>query len=348
MSRRRGRRGPPRPTSGGPSVQHGPAPASRVRGRTTINTRSLEATRSVTNPSRNPPPESVEAQALKSLRAGAYESVASLLIALLIIVGLAVGSLFVIWLTNRLMFTQKTVPVELVDYAGRGDHAAGFARDLEPPGPEELEEEMYEPQLEATLESVTDVVTTQSAALDAIAAEAVATTKGGGLGDSRGPGPEGEGRSDIIPPWERWEIRYTTSGLDPYARQLDFFKIELAAVGGAPLVDYAFNLAKTKADHRTGKPQDEKRMYMTWKNADGPLAGFDRRLLARAGINAQRRLVLQFYPRETELKLLRLEAEHAKGRDAREFLKTIFGVRAAANGYEFYVIDQSFRPPPTI
>jgi len=130
------------------------------------------------------------------MRAGAYESVASLLISLLIIVGIVVGSLFLIWLTSRLMFTQKTVPVELVEFAGRGDHAAGFARDMEPPGPEELEEEMYEPQVEATLEAVTDVVTTQTAALDAIATAAEATAKGGGgLGDSRGPGPEGEGRA---------------------------------------------------------------------------------------------------------------------------------------------------------
>lgn len=290
---------------------------------------------------------SVETQALKTLRSDRYDAVASLLISLLIVVGICVCSLFLIWLTSRLIFSQRTVPVELVEYAGRGDHAAGFARDMEPPGPEELEEEMYEPQMEATLEAVTDVVTTQTAALDAIATAAEVTAKGGGgMGDSRGPGPEGEGRSDIIPPWERWEIRYTTSGLDPYARQLDFFKIELAAVGGTPLVDYAFNLAKAKPDRRTGKPEDEKRMYMTWQNTGGPLAAFDRQLMAKAGVNTQRRLVLQFYPRETELKLLRLEAENARGRDAREFLKTIFGVRAAGGGYEFFVIDQFFRPPP--
>lgn len=213
----------------------------------------------------SPRRESAQAQALKTLRTGAYDSVASLLISLIMLAGIVVGSLFLIWLTGRLMFTQKTVPVELVEFAGRGDHAAGYARDLEPPGPEELEEEMYEPQVEATLEAVTDVVTTQTAALDSIATAAEATVKGGGgMGDSRGPGPEGEGRSDIIPPWERWEIRYTTSGLDPYAMQLDFFKIELAAAGGTPLVDYAFNVAKPKPDRRAGKPEDEKRMYMSW------------------------------------------------------------------------------------
>ena len=299
--------------------------------------------------SESPKRQSLEAEALQTLRGGAYESVASLLISLLIVVGICAFSLFVIWLTGRLIFTQKTVPVELVEYAGRGDHAAGFARDKEPPGPEELEEEMYEPQVEATLEAVTDVVTTQTAALDAIAVAAEATTKGGGgLGDSRGIGPEGEGRSDLIPPWERWEIRYTTSGLDAYARQLDFFKIELAAAGGTPLVDYALNLAKPKPDRRQGKPEDEKRMYMTWQNASSPLAVFDRRLLDKAGINTQRRLVLQFYPKETEMKLLRAEAENARGRNAREFLKTIFGVRPAGSGYEFFVIDQFFRPPPTI
>jgi hypothetical protein len=280
------------------------------------------------------------------LGTNSYDRAASLLISLLILVGMIVGGLFVIWLTGRLMFTKQPVKVELVEYAGRGDHAEGFARDKEAPGPQELEEEMYEPQVEVALEAVTEVVTTQVAALDAISVAAdVAAKGGGGLGDSRPPGPEGEGSTDIIPPWERWEIRYTTSGIDPYARQLDFFKIELAAAGGAPEVDYALNLAKPKPDRRSGKPEDEKRIYMSWQGTS-PLAAFDRQLLGRAGIKTDRRMVLQFYPRETELKLLQLEAENGKGHTAKQFFKTIFGVRAARQGYEFYVIDQYFRPGP--
>jgi hypothetical protein len=281
------------------------------------------------------------------LRVSAYDNVASLLISLLVLVGVAVLLLFIIWLTSRLLFTQTAIPVELLEYAGRGDHAAGFERDPEEPGLEELED-MYEPQVEASLEAVTDLVSTQAASFDAIANAAAASSKGSGMGDSRGPGPLGEGSSDIIPPWDRWEIRFTTSGIDAYARQLDHFKIELGAVGGGkPTVDYAYNLSKGKPDRRTGKPDEEKRLYMTWQQGTSPLAAYDRQLIGRAGIATQRRLIMQFYPRETELQLLRLEVENAKGRDPREFLKTIFGVRPGGSGFEFYVIEQYFRPAPS-
>ena len=168
------------------------------------------------------------------------------------------------------------------------------------------------------------------------------------MGDNRGPGPLGEGRSDIVPPWDRWEIRFTTEGLTAYARQLDSFKIELGAIGGSPVVDYAWNLSSPKPKHKTGKPGDEKRLYMSWKGG-GVLADYDKQLLARAGIKTQRRLILQFYPKETEHMLLQAEADHDKGRHKpQEFLKTIFGVQPAGRGYEFYVIDQFFRPAPAL
>ncbi len=282
----------------------------------------------------------------RQLSVNRYDQVASLLIAVLILVALGVLMMFIVWLTGRLMFTQTTIPIELLEYAGRGDHAEGFERDMLEPGLEELEE-MYEPQVEATLEAVTDIVSTQSAAFDSIANAANATAKGqGGMGDSRGPGPLGEGSSDIIPPWDRWEIRFTTAGITAYARQLDFFKIELGAMGGgSPVVEYAYNLAKPKPDTKTGPPDAEKRLYMSWKGG-GPLAAYDKQLLGRAGIKTDRRLVLQFYPKETEMMLLRAEAEAGRDHDPREFLRTIFGVQSARNGFEFYVIDQFYRPMP--
>ncbi len=285
-----------------------------------------------------------------SLRVSAYDQVASLLIALLIVIGFFVTLLFIVWLTSRLLFTQRAIPVELVEYAGRGDHAAGFERDLEEPGMEEVEE-LMEPSLEATLEAVTDLVSTQAAAFDAIETSAAATSKGRGMGDSRGPGPEGEGSDDVVPPWDRWEIRFSTSGVSAYARQLDFFKIELgAAGGGSPVVEYASNLASGTPRKRTGKPEEEKRLYMSYRNTDSRLAAFDKQLLTKAGIGTQRRLVLQFYPQEIERLLMTIEAStpEARGHKPQEFLKTIFGIRETRSGYEFFVIEQYFRPAPVL
>jgi hypothetical protein len=276
--------------------------------------------------------------------------VASLLVALLIVVGFFVALLFIIWLTSRLLFTQRAIPVELVEYSGRGDHAAGFERDLEEPGQEEVEE-LMEPALDATLEAVTDLVSSQAAAFDAIETSAAATSKGSGMGDSRGPGPLGDGRDDVVPPWDRWEIRFATTGIGTYARQLDHFKIELgAAGGGVPTIDYASNLAAGSPKRRAGKPDEEGRLYMSYRNTDSRLAVFDKQLLGKAGIKTQGRLVLQFYPEETERLLMTVEAstDEARQHKPQEFLKTIFGVEETRSGFEFVVIEQYFRRAPAL
>jgi hypothetical protein len=86
---------------------------------------------------------------------------------------------------------------------------------------------------------------------------------------------------------------------------------------------------------------------MTWKG--GTLREFDEQLLIRAGIATGNRTLMQFYSEETEDTLAWLEMEHAKtkGRSsAKEFLRTVFGVQPKGRGYEFYVIDQRFRPAP--
>ncbi len=294
-------------------------------------------------------------EAREALRVSAYDNVASLLIALLILIGFAVLLLFIVWLTGRLLFSKAPIPVELLEYAGRGDHAAGFERDPEEPGMEEMEE-LMEPQIEATLEAVTDVVSSQAAAFDAIEMSAAASSKGSGMGDSRPPGPLGEGVEDVIPPWERWEIRFSTAGIDIYARQLDHFEIELGAIGGGSAnVDYAFQLAGSSPKKRSGKPEEEKRIFMTWEKGASPLAAFDRQLVGRAGIKTDRRSILQFYPKKTEQLLQNVEFQAAADErgttpqqlDPRILLKTIFGVRSVRGGYEFFVIDQYFRPPPT-
>lgn len=212
-------------------------------------------------------------------------------------------------------------------------------------------QELNEPRIEAMLEAITDVVTSEAAAFDGIESRATDASDGDGLGDRRVPGPRKDGIPDVIPAWQRWEMRFSTTGVQVYARQLDFFQIELgAAGGGSPKVDYTRNLAKSKPDRRSGAPEDEKRLYMTWQDG-GAMAEFDRQLIARAGISAQRRVILQFYPKKLEELLARLESQTARSAghtDPREFLKTIFGVRPARDGFEFHVIEQSFRPAPTL
>ena len=144
----------------------------------------------------------VQLQTLNEIRVSRYDQVSSLLVALLILVGFAVALMLTIWLTQTLVFRQKGVPVTLVENAaGRGDHAAGFERDLEAPGLEEVPE-LAEPQLEETLDAVSE-----AASVDVLSVVSTLTSQGEhGRGDSRPPGPLGEGEN-IIPRWERWEIK---------------------------------------------------------------------------------------------------------------------------------------------
>ncbi len=181
-----------------------------------------------------------------------YDRAAGWMIALNILVGFSVLLAFLIWLSSVLEFKPDQAMLTLVEnVAGRGDHAAGFARDVEAPGIEELEEES-EPKVEQLLEAVTDVVSNQAAALDSMQTNMFSSNVGSGLGDSRPPGPLGEGEN-IIPRSERWEIRYNSNSLDAYAKQLDFFKIELGAVGGKKTVDYAARLANPSPARAKGR-----------------------------------------------------------------------------------------------
>lgn len=284
----------------------------------------------------------------QSMKVSLYDRVASMLITLLLLVGGTVGCIFFVWLMTVLVFGTTAVPIKLVENAaGRGDHAEGFARDPEAPGMEEMPE-LAEPQLEAALEAVTDAVSSVAASADVIATASTATSKGkGGLGDSRPPGPLGEG-DNLIPRWERWEVKWESKSIAAYATQLDFFKIELGAAGGKPNIDYAFNLSKGRPDTRTGPSKDEKRIYMSWRG-NTPLKAFDQTLLTRAGIAYQGRLMVQFYPEEVEDRLAWIEMENAKSlghSSVKEFLRTVFGVRPQGRGYEFFVQDQRFRPAP--
>ncbi len=283
------------------------------------------------------------------LRTQRVDVVASLLMSGLIVIGLLVALLFVIWLTHTLRFSAGEIVIEEERIAGRGDHAAGFERDIEPPGAEEIEE-LTEPTLEQTLEAVTEAATNVAASLDSVDAATAASTHGTQRGDSRPPGPLGEG-DDIVPRFERWELKFLAKGLMPYARQLDFYKIELACIGGGVnTVDYAWQLSSSPQT-RSGSSADENklaRLYFMWRQ-DGPLKRFDEQLLNQAGVTTRGRQSLKFIPKPLEDQLAITEKEYflSQGKTTvKQIAKTIFESRAAASGgYEFVVIEQRYRTP---
>ena len=270
-----------------------------------------------------------------------------MLLALLILLGAIAFCLFMAWLGMKVLFPPlKSVPVRLEQVGGGiPTGVVGESMQMDSPTPQDIaaESDLDEPELQDTLKTVLDAVALHQADLDIPTESEELTEKRGGaqqIGDGKVPGYGlgGSGRPGI-PPQMRWEISFADGQtLDIYARQLDFFGIELGVLGIGQ-VTYAKKLSKAKPEVYSGPSGTEKRLYMTWRV--GRLKEADRDLVAKAGINAAGKPVLQFYPDPTEQLLLHAERDY-KGRDASTIRKTRFGVRSAGNGYEFYVIEQTY------
>jgi hypothetical protein len=149
---------------------------------------------------------------------------------------------------------------------------------------------------------------------------------------------------EVAPAHEKeWEI-YFEDGIDPeeYARRLDFFSIEVAAISKDGRVDYISDLTKPKPAKRQGERGDDPRLYIGWKS--GSLHAVDRRLLRKAGIASNDKTLTHYFPREVQEQMHQLELEYAN-HHPREIELTRFQIRPRENddGYQFVVIEQ--KPP---
>jgi hypothetical protein len=280
-----------------------------------------------------------------SMRTNKVEQVSSLLISIAVMLAFAVGMLFLLFLLS--MNWTRTLPMELEAerIAGRGDNAAGFERDFDPPAADEVEQ-LSEPALEQTIQMVNDAIAAIASMDTIIANDAIAGDRSG-QGDSRPPGPEGEG-VDGVHRGERWELKFSARDRKSYAGQLDAFGIELAAIGGGiPTIDYASTLAKAPKARSSTRDQ-EKRLFFSYVT-NNALMQFDKALLQSAGVNIKERTVLKFIPKELEDTLALAEKAHYVEKRSKDFrvsdiAKTIFECKATKNGkFEWAVIDQRYR-----
>jgi hypothetical protein len=266
------------------------------------------------------------------LKVTTYDRAASLLVSLLMLVGLGVAILTMIWITTRVLARPAPPMIALVEEEPATENADESV-EISEPGIDELD--LVEPDVQDTLAAVTDAVSSVAASLDAI--ETAVASRGSGFGQRRK-----RGSGDQIPRWQRWEIRYLNTTLEAYVKQLEFFGIELAAMGGGrSTIDYG-SFKSGRATARSSQPgEDDQRLYFIWQG--GRFREQDRALLTQAGINTTGRVLCQFYPPEIENQLAALEQQKQGGRALRDIKKTIFGVRPAGRGYEFYVIEIQWR-----
>lgn len=295
-----------------------------------------------TRPSKPRDPAFAKPREVEKLDVSAQDRASSMVVAMLVILGFIVLIMFAIWLSSRISFNVplKVTIVEDLGGGGGGNNSPGAEQQLEEVSPEEVKD-LQEVSVEQTLQQVTDAVSTQAVNLDAIegGAAGFGTGEGTGTGDGRGPGPGGKGTATQLPDWE---VRFNATTLELYAAQLDFFGIELGAIGGGKkTVDYASKLAQPNPVTRSAPGDAEKRRYLVWRK--GQLAEADKSLLQKAKIDTSGRIILQFLPEKVELQMRTLEAEHAKGKKLNEIRRTAFGVKSVGAGYEFFVAEQDYR-----
>ena len=288
------------------------------------------------------------------LRVSAYEKVASLLLSLLMLTGIVVLVLFMVWLGSRVKTRVMAVPVNSISPpdAGGGYENGVLGEDIELPGEVTTELgtglERADPEFSQAMQAVAATVVARSSELeDPNLTEQWST---GGIGGARGTGNapslgEGGGSGGGVRRPMRWIIEFDKGAtLDSYAAQLDFFKIELGVLDDTDQITYANNLSAAAPSSRSGPRTAEKRLYFSWR--DGTLQQADRQLLSRAGVDATGKIVLQFYPAETEELLAVVEAEFLKrlgsGRDIRTVRRTRFVVVTEDDGYSFLVRNQTY------
>jgi hypothetical protein len=283
----------------------------------------------------------------EKLRTTKAELVSSFFVALMIIIGIFFVMLLILWLTTRITWTDPPKEILVENPAGRGDNAPGTERDFDPPGEEEVED-LLEPTVADTIQAVTNVVSAVAASLETDSNTDVTSVGKGGKGDSRPPGPEGEG-DDIIPRFMRWQLEFESKDINEYAKQLDGYKIELGVLGGGIKgVEVASNLSTSPKKSLITDTKSEKRLYFMF-NRPTPLQKFDMELLNKAGAKTGAgRTSLKFIPPELENELAHIELDYAKskGHDTvKEIGKTVFKSVANGNRYEFAVISQRYRKP---
>lgn len=258
--------------------------------------------------------------------------------------------LIAVWLTNRLPPEPEPVPIEIVEMEGGfEDGEPDEQMDLESPDeeipdPSIAETQDDQSQIEEMLEQIVELSDNASQQVEVVInADAAHSTgkKGSSKGSGKRPLGIGGGRGGV-PSEQRWFVKFDDGALDVYAKQLDYFKIELGAFFPPPAkkIVYLSNLTNDKPTVREVKTGADNRLHMTHQGGGRQKA--DKALFAKAGVNVDgAAMLLHFYPKDSEQKLIGSELAY-RNKKASEIRRSYFKVTPAAGGYKFTVTSQSY------
>jgi hypothetical protein len=272
------------------------------------------------------------------LSVNTYDRTATLIIALLVIIGVGVSSLSIIFFANK--FTSTVEPIAFVPVEASSPNAnQGIAEDPEPPGAQDAPE-LVEPQLQDTLDALSTMSLDQALYADEAIDAAEEAGKGEGLGDSRQAGPGGDGVVERVPRWERWKIRFEPKSAADFTEWLDYFGIRVGVLGRDNKVHVAWNFGKGPQTESVDPIE-----YNPWGQtipADGPMPGLTQAAARKAQILDRGPIALLFYPKEVEDRLWLLEQSQNKLKDPNKVRETVFTVVRDGSGYKFEVISMKY------
>ncbi len=294
-------------------------------------------------------PPTVEAPPVPVMGTTQYDKASAGMIAAVAgLIGLT-ALLVAVWFTNRIPAAPEPVPFEIVEMpGGYEDGSPDETMELESPeeevpDPAIAESQEEESQVEELLETIVELSDSASQEVETLKSDQSANS--GQVGSASGTGGRplgmGGGGKGGIGREQRWRIKFDDGDLETYAKQLDFFKIELGALFKDGRLVFIKEMSKPRPAQRvvqTGK--GEERLYMTWRGGSRKKA--DAALFKKAGVqNASTAMLMHFYAPETEQLLAQTEVKY-RNRKSSEIRSTYFSVRKDGAGYKFVVTSQSY------
>ncbi|MGD9853335.1 MAG: hypothetical protein AB7U20_00105 [Planctomycetaceae bacterium] len=276
-----------------------------------------------------------------------YDRASSFLLAVVAALVVSVLAVVSVWYARRVPPPSELVPLEMLEVSGGfEDGNPEDTWNLDSPEPEDpsaslIEEPTEQVAIQDVLENVVELSDKATEHLEQVMAESTANS--GKLGSATGTGgrPLGMGPgTGGMPREQRWYVRFgDDNSLDEYAKQLDFFGIELGVLQPQGRLIYVSGLTGSLKKRTVESGKDEQRLYMTWQSGERREA--DIKLLAKAGVSANRQsLIFHFYPQKTEQMLATLEFNFQK-KPPQEIRRTYFLAKKQGTGYEFEVTRQS-------
>ena len=282
------------------------------------------------------------------LRVTRYDLVSSFMIAVIVALVVSVIYLTVVWYSNRISKPTVLPVLELIEIPGGVDDGS-VDETLRVESPDDpLDDPSLEdaPDVETEIEEMIEHVVELSpeAAQQAQQQFELDVESSGKSGSVEGTGRRALGKGagqQGMPREQRWFVRFSDhGGLEEYARQLEFFGIELGALLDGNRLVYLARLRSPRPVTRTvSSGGGETRLYMTWQG--GNLRRWDVQLFQKAGVDVGVGTVFHFYPPETEAMLATLEREH-RNVPVKRIRRTYFVVRRNGATYEFRVTRQTY------